>query len=265
MSSVDIIHFNPLRSPFPDSLGKLVSWRKPLNNFGDLLGPIVVHSLLHQAGLSLDSAFCNRRLLSIGSILHLAQDDDVIWGSGRNGKVADTQHCFKRLDVRAVRGPLSRSFLQSRGITVPAIYGDPAMLLPQVMPQLLKLSMKLPKYDVTYVPNYNDLNNIHCNGMLLDPRSSLHTCLKRIVRSRLIVGSSLHAIIVAESFHIPARLIRSRVEDEFKYRDYYLSTGRSQFRIANTLQEAIRLGGEAPPRLSLEPLLEAFPYDLWRQ
>lgn len=265
MPTVDLVHFNPKRPALPGRLGKLLPWRKAVNNFGDLLGPIVVRALLNEAGLSADRACRSARLLSIGSILHLAKDDDVIWGSGRNGKISDTLHDFSRLDVRAVRGPLSRAFLEARGITVPAIYGDPALLVPHALPHLVKLSEKPRLHDVTHVPNYNDLGQTRRDDTLIDPRSPLDTCLERIATSRLVVGSSLHAIIVAESLHIPAQLIRSRVEDEFKYRDYYLATGRPKFRIANTLEEAIQLGGEPPPKLSLEPLLAAFPYELWRQ
>lgn len=262
---VELISFNPMYSPVSGRLGKLLPWRKPLNNFGDLLGPIVVQALLRDAGLSLDSATCSKRLLTIGSILHFAADYDVIWGSGRNGKIAETQHRFTQLDVRAVRGPLTRSFLQARGIVVPNIYGDPAQLLPELKPDLIKLATASPIHDVTYVPNYNDAPFNHHSETLLDPRSPIDLCLERIATSRLVVGSSLHAIIVAESLNIPARLIRSRVENEFKYNDYYLATNRPQFRMANTFAEAIKLGGEAPPKLSLEPLRAAFPYDLWGQ
>ena len=49
-----------------------------------------------------------RRLLAVGSILHLARDNDVVWGSGVHGKIVVRRHQFKQLDAREVRGPLTR-------------------------------------------------------------------------------------------------------------------------------------------------------------
>lgn len=264
MPPVELIYFNPSRPIINGVLGRLIPLRKPLNNFGDLLGPIVVHSLLSKAGIDPQQRTNKRsRLLTIGSILHLAQTGDVIWGTGRNGKVANEAHTFANLDVRAVRGPLTREFLLKQGIHAPAIYGDPGLLVPRVMPELVETA-KRPEYPFTYIPNYNDLKWAPKVDCLLDPRSPLENCLRTIAKSRFVVGTSLHAIIIAEALSIPARLIRSRIENEFKYQDYYLGTGRTNFRVANDLNEALRLGGEAPPVFLQDTLLESFPYDLWK-
>lgn len=263
MARVEIVYFNPRRRVLRGRVGRLVPLRRPVNNFGDLLGPIVVDSVLRNAGLRIDAEVSHpSRLLTVGSILHLARSGDVVWGSGRNGKVRESAHSFAHLDVRAVRGPLTRSFLTERGLAVPEIYGDPALLLPRVMPHLRQWAMQ-PVYDVTYVPNMNDYHRAERGSWLLSPRSALNDCLQRIARSRLVVGSSLHALVVAEALGIPARAVRSRVETEFKYADYYLGTGRSDFRIASTPEEAVRWGGERPVQFSEAALLQAFPLDLW--
>lgn len=49
---------------------------------------------------------------------------DTIWGTGINGKVSEDLHKFEKLDVRAVRGPLTRNYLISKGINCPEVYGD---------------------------------------------------------------------------------------------------------------------------------------------
>ncbi len=264
MPPVELIHFNPDRPIIGGVLGRLLPFRKSLNNFGDMLGPVVVHGLLRKAGIDIhEGKGSQRRLLTVGSILHFAKTGDVIWGTGRNGKVANEAHTFTNLDVRAVRGPLTREFLLKRGIHAPAIYGDPGLLVPHVMPELVETT-KRPEHQFTYVPNYNDLKWAPKVDCLLDPRSPLENCLRTIAKSRFVVGTSLHAIIIAEALSIPARLIRSRIENEFKYQDYYLGTGRANFRVANDLNEALRLGGEAPPVFFQDMLLESFPYDLWK-
>ena len=256
---VELFAWNPRRPVVRGPLGKLI--QRPVNNFGDLLGPIVVTRLLGPKNTDRRRAMRPVRLFSVGSVLHYAADGDVVWGSGVNGKVPIDRYQFHSLDVRAVRGPLTRDFLRRRGVEVPEIYGDPALLLPDLIPELRRWASD-PAFDVTYVPNLNDFRTRRQRNAL-DPRSPLATCLERIARSRLVVGSSLHALIVAEALGIPARGIRSSVEHELKYADYYLGTGRGNFALAGSVDEAIEMGGEPPLDWSASDLLRAFPYDLW--
>jgi pyruvyltransferase len=263
--AVELFEWNPERPIFRGRAKRLVPVKRPVNNFGDLLGRVIVDRLRKMAQLPSETDRTGR-LLSVGSILHFAKDGDVIWGSGVNGKISPSSHTYSFLDVRAVRGPLTREFLRSRGIEVPEIFGDPALLLPHVAPELLDAA-RHKKHKVTIVPNFQDLR-LHrpsrLNPNLLNPSSGLWRCLYRIVQSELVVGSSLHAIIVAEAFGIPARAVRSKVEHEFKYLDYYTGTGRNSFSPAPTACDAIKAGGEPSPRSSVQPLLDAFPSDLWK-
>ncbi len=104
---------------------------------GDVLSPILVASILREQGRSISEMQGDgSRLLAIGSILHFARTGDTLWGCGAAlGKVADEQHVFDSLDVRATRGPLTRDYLLSRGIDAPEVYGDPALLLPRFLPR----------------------------------------------------------------------------------------------------------------------------------
>lgn len=261
MSPVEVFSFNPLRQVIPGFWGRLIPLRRRLNNFGDLLGPLIVKKMLVLAAGNecWDGDF---RVLTVGSVLHFARNGDVVWGTGRNGKVLDGLHQFSSLDVRAVRGPLTREYLLCRGINAPPIYGDPALLLSYLMPELA-IERGRDRADYLFVPNYNDLSWGEAFQNVLDPCSPLGHCLTSIVSSRFVVATSLHAIIVAESFGVPARLIRSRVEDDFKYEDYYLGSGRSNFMIAENLQQALDLGGEPPPVFDQDALIRSFPFDVW--
>lgn len=263
MNNVEVVHFNPKRRIFSGKLGQILPIKRPLNNFGDLLGPEVINYFLKDT-LSSSEAIKNRRLLTIGSIMHFAKDGDVIWGTGVNGKIDKNAHLFKQLDVRAVRGPLTRNFLLAKGVSVPEIYGDPGLLTPLVFPHLRGLALK-PKYDFTFIPNYNDIKALTNKKHVFNPRSGLLKCLERIAQSRVVVGSSLHAIIIAESLGIPARLIKSNAEDDFKYHDYYLGTGRSEVEFATDLDDALTMGGTVKIEKDIiSGLLESFPFDLWK-
>lgn len=223
---------------------------------------MIVALFLAQQGRSSTGA-PTQRLLTVGSILHLAQTGDVVWGSGRNGRLREEQHRFGQLDVRAVRGPRTRDWLLDRGVDCPEVFGDPALLLPIVRPDLVVLA-GTKRHRVTFVPHIDDPWRQECHGLrTISPRANVEKVLRAIVQSELVVATSLHAVIVAEAFGVPARSIVNQAEPEFKFADYYLGTGRPNYVRASSIPEALALGGETAPVINLQPLIEAFPIDLF--
>ena len=59
--------------------------------------------------------------------------------------------------------------------------------------------------------------------------------------SKLIISSTLHGLILAEVYGIPAILLTHNDMDMFKYRDYYYSTGSSRLVMVQTVQETLYL------------------------
>lgn len=116
-------------------LKKNLFWWEPADgktqNAGDHLSRVIVERMLDLYDKQLDEKLSKKnKLLAIGSVMHFAKDADTIWGTGINGKVPDNTHKFQKLDVRAVRGPLTKNYLEKKGITCPSVYGDPGLLLP---------------------------------------------------------------------------------------------------------------------------------------
>lgn len=67
----------------------------------------------------------------IGSSLTLlCNSESIVWGAGVIDNAEELLAHPKK--VLAVRGPLSRQYLLERGIECPAVYGDPALLVPKV-------------------------------------------------------------------------------------------------------------------------------------
>lgn len=263
---VEVFAWNAVR-PLPDEAGRVT--RQPVNNFGDLLGPYIVTELLRRRGLRPDSATASRRLLSVGSVMHYARDGDVVWGTGINGKVGRVRYRGIALDIRAVRGPLTARRLRRAGHTVPSVYGDPGTLVGTLWARDHFKRHELAS-SALVVPNFNDLASVTVDtpeARLLDPRRPIDHCLSAIASADLVVASSLHGLIVAEAFGVPAIRFRSASEPDFKYEDYYRATGRSTHPCAATAEEALDLGRRAAtdPTLEPTPLLEAFPWDLWEQ
>lgn len=79
------------------------------------------------------NVFSLKPVMCIGSVIDwMTTHDSVIWGTG----VRDNSNELKTkpFKVLAVRGPLTRQYLLKNGVKCPEIYGDPALLLPNIYP-----------------------------------------------------------------------------------------------------------------------------------
>lgn len=252
--------------PFP--YVDLYSWapKDGRVNFGDHLSEIVTRQYLALHGYSLDEEVNRRaRMLAIGSILQYSVDGDHIWGSGWNGKLPDSMFKSKRLTIHAVRGPLTAEFLRKRGFSVPEIFGDPALLIPRLFKG--RFSPDAQK-EYVVVPNLHDLPLVANVPNLVSPLWGWNKVIEKILQAKLVIASSLHGLIIAESYGIPACYIRlSQTEDLFKYKDYYFGSGRteSDMQFANSIEEAKEMGGMKGLAFNHQPLWDAFPLALWRK
>jgi pyruvyltransferase len=194
--------------------------------------------------------------------MHYATDGDVVWGTGVNGKNPKTDHRFTHLDVRAVRGPLSRQFLIEMGIDCPEVYGDPTLLLPKLFPEFQK--QPHPSREYIIIPHFSDEPLFEGMPNVVSVKENWDDVIKKVLDSKFVIASALSGVIVAEAFGIPARLLQlenaGNTEDLFKYRDYYYRTGRFDFKYATSVEEALKMGGEPLPECDLEKLYLAFPY-----
>ena len=206
-----------------------------------------------------------KQMLAIGSILHTASDGAVIWGSGLNGTVPEGFHNYDSLDVRAVRGPVTRQYLLAKGIKVPEIYGDPGLLISHLHAGRFP---RQSEYNLGIVPHYSDLSFIKDalpdGSFVINPLRSWNEVVSDIVRCDRIISSSLHGVVVAESYGIPATLIRiSENESPLKYVDYYAGTGRD-LTYCTSIGEALVKKSWIPPIFDVDSLMNSFPYDLWK-
>ena len=243
----------------------LFYWKSKLGvNFGDYLSSVIVTKIAADRGYFLDEELAiNKRLLAIGSVLHFAKDNDIVWGSGVNGKVDPKLHVFKQLDVRAVRGPLTRRYLMDRGISVPEIYGDPALLLPELLPMRFKRNVEAAKGS-WIVPNLHDLPLVKEMENVISPLQPWWRVVNQIIAAEYIISSSLHGLVLADAFGVPCRYLRiSETENIFKYNDYALGVGRADLRFATSVDSAMDMGPMPAVGINTAPLRDAFPFDIW--
>ncbi|WCE03144.1 polysaccharide pyruvyl transferase family protein [Pseudoxanthomonas sp. JBR18] len=249
---------------------KALFWWQPKDgsvNVGDHLSKVLVQQVLALRDTNLLAKRPGTpRLLCVGSVLHFAEDGNVVWGSGINGKIPDSAHRYSQLDIRAVRGPLTREYLQRRGLEVPEVYGDPALLTPRFFEKRLLMPETQRPYAI--VPHFNEPIEKYADyaDKLISPRIEPAAFVRQLLGAERIVSSSLHGVILAEAYGIPAVYLDwGNGEDRFKYDDYYAGTGRMSWRSGNSVEECLDIGGNDAFDLAQiqQGLMDVFPYDLW--
>lgn len=197
-------------------------------NFGDMIGPYLYRALTGREPRRVLPR--NRSLrtvtLTVGSILRWVQDDSIVWGSGiiARDDVFPEPHA-----THAVRGPLSRQRYVEMGYDCPEVYGDPAILLPRLYTPTIARSGGV----LGVIPHYGDawIAAERFGGQtaieVIDVLQPVEQVVDRILRCDQVVSSSLHGIVVAQSYGIPAawlRLSDRLVGDDVKFADYMMST-----------------------------------------
>lgn len=190
-------------------------WRHPdFTNFGDELG----HMILEKLGYEVEwSPIDEADIFTTGTILDLVRQDAkegaIIWGTG----AAWDKTVLKKLKVRAVRGRLTAKALQ---VNVPL--GDPGLLVSKFWPK------SKSNYKVGIVPHYVDERNYSWADIVINVKDDPEEVIKQISACEVICASSLHGLIVAQSYGIPAMRIHhgSIIGADFKNMDYATALDR---------------------------------------
>lgn len=247
----------------------LLYWRpKSGDNVGDYLSKVVFDWCVKKYGLS-TRCLITKRICMIGSVLSfIGGGKTTVWGTGLMDENAICAVINKdkkaRLDIRAVRGPKTYDVLIKNGMTVEKIFGDPAILLPLIY----KSKAKMQKGKTLIIPHHSRFEKYasRYNDVIDTYTADYKQFIDEIVSSEKVVSSSLHGLIIAESYGVPAVFLNDYPGTRFKYEDYYLSTGRSTFPMADSVEQAMNVAGEINPCIASmqSSLLESFPRDIFR-
>ena len=252
---------------------KLYYWKLEDNNsdnvkenLGDYLSTIVVRHFISHSTSNKERS--STTLYGIGSILGFRCQNAVVWGSGILN--TDKEYLYRiklsNLDIRAVRGPKTREQLVKLGKDCPCVFGDPAVLLPYIyMPNETSFD-----YEASLILHHSDdlsfeiPQELQINIISIKTRD-YESFISQIVKSKRVISSSLHGIILAETYNIPAVLLLKEGHPLFKYEDWYKSTGREEIVVAHSIEEALKIDPMPIPDLHTiqEDLIKAFPKDLW--
>lgn len=223
----------------------LIYWNNP--NYGDCLSPYIINKLTDRQVLYKEKyrgfKGCIKQiiylikhkrykeiryvhlpientLIAIGSIISFSTNKSNIWGTG----FISNKDPFYGGKVYAVRGKFTRNRLLKMKVDCPEVYGDPALLLPLVFP------LNLEKKHISIIPHYVDYDDLYFEfsdrfKIIKLESKDVENITKEIASSSFVLSSSLHGIIVAHAYGVPAIWIKNKetASDGIKFKDYFSS------------------------------------------
>lgn len=176
----------------------------------------------------------------IGSVIGWYESPRTItWGSGLISDQGDIKTPPSK--ICSVRGPETRKRLLELGINCPQKYGDPALLISRYY----KATSLPQKYKIGIIPHHSDIDN-HIMRCFINKYSDNVLLINlteykqwtdipdMVVSCDCILSSSLHGLIVADSYGIPNSWIglsNKVYGGDFKFNDYFSSVQRREKQI----------------------------------
>ena len=222
-------------------------------NFGDILTPSILNyfKIKHKYVRHYSEA----DILCVGSIARRAGSKVRVLGSGI---ISRSDKVNVDADWKFVRGPYTRKHVQFFGGNCPEIYGDPALLLPLIINPSEK------KYEVGIVPHnvdYNFISEKYPNNNIIGLGTRDYTkVIDKITQCESIISSSLHGIICAHAYGIPAAWVKPNSKlkgDNVKFEDYFASVDINGVQSTYDNPKFI-----SPGTIDLEPIIKIFKEQL---
>ena len=235
---------------------RIKMYYSPINNMGDDLNRLIMEDVFNQ---ELDPNFRvdNFDVMGIGSCLDVCfyghkKENSIkligkkissqffgaghIWGTGFIDEYPFEQMKLIRNELRfdVVRGELTRRGIsQILGYNLEVPLADGGLLAPKLLKDKLITKSKM----IGIVPHYKDKNEADVlklqkmlgrEALLIDVQGDTLNVIEQIASCDYIISSSLHGLIVADSFGIPNTRIKfsnNMLGTGFKFDDYYSSFG----------------------------------------
>ena len=203
-------------------------WWSDILNFGDLFTPDIVKALGY---IPIRESAQQSDIVGVGSILGAVPENykGTILGSGIISPNTDKR--YPNAHFAAARGELTKQVL---GLSPKTPTGDFGILASKMY------GGKQKKYKVGLVPHYVDRFNpwvyrvkqrMGSDCLIIDVQDTPKTVSKKISQCEVVVSSSMHGIIVADSYNIPnvwIQLSDKVIGDGFKFHDYNSSINCEQ-------------------------------------
>lgn len=228
-------------------------------NVGDILNELLIEKLY---GIKVkEDLHIKAEMISIGSVLdYLLSNGNIseqrlklhayadtehpirVWGTGFMFPLKKGAKFVRPVKIYALRGELTRNQVsQLLGKKVRCVLADPGLLASLMLEKYPEKS-----FDVGIVPHFYDANSQlidmlqeyyisqGMNVVFIDVKDDPMKVLNQIASCKVILSTSLHGLIIADSFKIPNQwcIVSDKIPGRiFKYQDYYSSFGIQEFPI----------------------------------
>ncbi|MGJ1224588.1 polysaccharide pyruvyl transferase family protein [Sphingobacterium siyangense] len=162
-------------------------------------------------------------LIAVGSVIRWGNSKSSVWGAG----FMNADDPFGGGRIYAVRGKYTSQKLEAMGFPPCTTFGDPALLLP-----LWIRGKERKTKQLGVIPHWKEVDAFRekfgPDTNLIDFRTAdVERIVHEITDCAYILSSSLHGLIVAHAYGIPALWIKMGYidTDGFKFDDYFSSVG----------------------------------------
>lgn len=214
-------------------------------NIGDAINPYIIKEVLQYdpivsdqyhcditgIGSGLRRFFVNQMSLKMKILSRLYTKPLILWSAGFLTTPSGEELTIrKNIKVASVRGELSRQYVERiLGRSIECSTGDGGLLCSKwIAPEPHKIYRIgiIPHVKEKTLPIFNALKNELDDSVIIDVEDDPIKNLKIISACECIISSSLHGLIIADSYNVPNQHIvcSNRLSgDGFKFRDYYSS------------------------------------------
>ena len=214
-------------------------------NIGDAINPFIIKEVLKYDPILSDWYHCD--ITGIGSGLRRFFVDQVstalkikraintkpliLWSAGfLTTPSGEEKIVRKNIKVASVRGELSRQYVEKiLKRSIDCSTGDGGLLCSKwISPEPHKLYRLgiIPHVKEKDLPVFAEINRVIDDSVIVDVEDDPIKNLKIISACECIISSSLHGLIIADSYNVPNQHIvcSNRLSgDGFKFKDYYSS------------------------------------------
>ncbi len=201
-----------------------------------------------------------------------------VWGSGFIFGAKVGEFYRKNIQIRALRGELSRrkaSGIMKKDIDVPLC--DAGLLIDALYPVAPKKEYRLgiiSHYLEKDMPCFKKLYDDNADSLIIDITDSAEKVLENISKCEVLISSSLHGLIFADSVGVPnlhLKVTDRLMGDGFKFKDYYSSFGlehncwdldkTSELPTIRNVIDSYQISEDAVNKKKIE-MINAFPEEL---
>lgn len=217
----------------------LFYWNR-VKNFGDLLNIDLFKRVFNYEFLSVDNPY-RADAVAIGSLFQCfykqkninfdkSQVEPIkVYGTGFWSSPSFDIEYIRNFDIKTVRGNLTKQYFIEKGLAeISTPVGDYAIFAPLYFKKNIEKKYKLgilPHYKDLRSPIFFEIFKNNSKSTIINPMNEPDKVIEQILSCETLISSSLHGLIIADSFNIPNLWLEDDLkmdfEPQFKYIDYY--------------------------------------------